>query len=62
MHEIQWAGPGSSFPGKEEALASAIASYERYFALTKTHAYGLVPTLDVDLAFHTHQLAGNAYV
>ncbi|KAF5311814.1 hypothetical protein D9619_003591 [Psilocybe cf. subviscida] len=61
MHEILWAGPGSSFPGKEQALMEAVASYERYFALTKAHAHGLVPTLDVDLAFHTHQLAGPLY-
>ncbi|KAF5312674.1 hypothetical protein D9619_003574 [Psilocybe cf. subviscida] len=61
MHEILWAGPGSSFPGKEQALLDAVASYERYFALTKTHAHGLVPTLDVDLVFHTHQLAGPIY-
>lgn len=59
MHRIQWAGPNSSFPGKDAALANAVTRYHKFVALNPV---AMVACLDVDLAFHTHQLLGSAFV
>jgi hypothetical protein len=47
-------------PTLSSTLRFAIIRYERFFRLMKA-AYGIVPTLDVDLVWHTHQLCPRRY-
>lgn len=54
MHDIGWAGK-SSFEGEETSLPNAIVRYSHFLALDPV---SMVASLDVDLAFHTHQLKG----
>lgn len=58
MYQIDWLHS----PACRETMARLIKKYERFISLmadnpTKT----CVPTLDVDLAWHTHQLSPSAY-
>lgn len=43
-------------------MEKAIKKYERFFDIASTHPNQVVtPTLDVDLAWHTHQLSPQSY-
>ncbi|KAG6805310.1 hypothetical protein H0H92_015894, partial [Tricholoma furcatifolium] len=63
MHDLQWTQP-HFFDSKEDevALQHAIARYHAFLNLmSASPASFFVPTLDIDLAWHTHQLLGNTY-
>jgi hypothetical protein len=58
MYQIDWLHS----PASRETMARLISKYERFISLmaenpTKT----CIPTLDIDLAWHTHQLSPGAY-
>ncbi|RDB17022.1 hypothetical protein Hypma_002059 [Hypsizygus marmoreus] len=58
MDRIQWSGSKASFPGKEAALEDAVERYHKFVALDPV---AMVACLDIDLAFHTHQLLGPTF-
>ncbi|KAG6908350.1 hypothetical protein DXG01_005168 [Tephrocybe rancida] len=63
MHDLQWTQPGF-FDSKndEVALQHSIARYHAFLDLmSKSNASFYVPTLDIDLAWHTHQLLWQTY-
>ncbi|KAG6819750.1 hypothetical protein H0H93_009050 [Arthromyces matolae] len=63
MHDLQWTQPGFFDSEVDKvALQHAIARYHGFLDLM-TEAPGSlhVPTLDIDLAWHTHQLMGETY-
>jgi hypothetical protein len=57
MHKIEWCGH-ASFEGHASNLANAIVRYHRFLALDPK---SMVPPVDIDLVFHTHQLQGSAF-
>lgn len=58
MHQIDWLHS----PARRETMARLLAKYHRFVALMQLHPDKVcVPTLDVDLAWHTHQLAPRDY-
>ncbi|OAA65590.1 alpha-ketoglutarate-dependent sulfonate dioxygenase [Niveomyces insectorum RCEF 264] len=58
MHRIDWL----QSPSARETMARLITKYERFVDLMAAHpTKTCVPTLDVDLAWHTHQLSPAAY-
>ncbi|KAM0264104.1 hypothetical protein ACHAQJ_000849 [Trichoderma viride] len=49
-------------PAVKATMGRLITKYERFVAIMKKHPYKMaVPTLDVDLAWHTHQLTPRDY-
>ncbi|KAF8885822.1 hypothetical protein BD779DRAFT_1611906 [Infundibulicybe gibba] len=63
MHDLGWTEP-QFFGHKEDevALQHAIARYHAFLDLmTSSPASFFVPTLDIDLAWHTHQLTAEHY-
>ena len=49
-------------PSARETMARLLTKYSRFFAIMSVHPLNVaVPTLDVDLAWHTHQLCPGAY-
>ncbi|KAG5636119.1 hypothetical protein H0H81_009051 [Sphagnurus paluster] len=63
MNDLQWTEPGF-FDTKEDevALQHAIARYHAFLDLMAASPVAFhVPTLDIDLAWHTHQLLGKSY-
>ncbi|KAF8076954.1 hypothetical protein FPV67DRAFT_440215 [Lyophyllum atratum] len=63
MHDLHWTEP-NFFDTKEDevALQHAIARYHAFLDLITTSSVSFhVPTLDIDLAWHTHQLMGERY-
>jgi hypothetical protein len=49
-------------PSAKDTMARLLTKYHRFMAIMKAHPLQLaVPTLDVDLAWHTHQLSPGAY-
>ncbi|KAL0950339.1 hypothetical protein HGRIS_010309 [Hohenbuehelia grisea] len=62
MHDLQWTKPGY-FSSSVDAIAlqHAIARYHAFMDLMVVPGAFLVPTLDIDLAWHTHQLMATAY-
>ncbi|KAG8157449.1 hypothetical protein KVR01_012833 [Diaporthe batatas] len=58
MHQIDWLHS----PACRETMARLIKKYERFVSLMADNpTRTCVPTLDVDLAWHTHQLSPSAY-
>jgi hypothetical protein len=58
MSQIDWLHS----PAAEFTMEKAIKKYERFFDIASTHPNQVVtPTLDVDLAWHTHQLSPQSY-
>ncbi|KAL0950336.1 hypothetical protein HGRIS_010307 [Hohenbuehelia grisea] len=62
MNDLQWTLPGY-FSSSVDAIAlqHAIARYHAFMDLMTGPGAFLVPTLDIDLAWHTHQLMATAY-
>ncbi|RCK63489.1 hypothetical protein Cantr_09982 [Candida viswanathii] len=60
MNNLNWLNS----PLKDEGLAESLIRYERFFELLtdKTLNRMLVPTLDIDLFWHTHQLMLYGYI
>jgi len=58
MHSIDWIHS----PALTATMQRLIGKYDRYFAILAKHPNQVaVPTLDVDLAWHTHQLSPREY-
>lgn len=58
MYQIDWLHS----PASRETMARLITKYKRFVSLMVEHpTKTCVPTLDVDLAWHTHQLSPSAY-
>lgn len=58
MHNIDWLHS----PALQSTAARLIEKYRRFFTIMKENPKKLaVPTLDVDLAWHTHQLQPQSY-
>lgn len=58
MHNIDWLHS----PALEATMSRLVTKYGRFFQIMKENPRRLaVPTLDVDLAWHTHQLMPQAY-
>ncbi|KAG6907304.1 hypothetical protein DXG01_009468 [Tephrocybe rancida] len=63
MHDLQWTQPGF-FDSKDDeiALQHSIARYHAFLDLmSASNTSFFVPTLDIDLAWHTHQLLWQSY-
>ncbi|KZP11436.1 hypothetical protein FIBSPDRAFT_800291 [Athelia psychrophila] len=64
MHDMRWTEPGY-FDGPEDevVLQHCVARYHAFLDLmaSSTGAF-FVPTLDIDLAWHTHQLFASQYM
>ncbi|KAJ7491083.1 hypothetical protein FB451DRAFT_1349431 [Mycena latifolia] len=63
MYDLQWTQPGFFDSAEDEiALQHAIARYHAFLDLmSSSPASFFVPTLDIDLAWHTHQLMASKY-
>ncbi|KAG6908090.1 hypothetical protein DXG01_006181 [Tephrocybe rancida] len=63
MHDLKWTEPTFFHgPDDELALQHAIARYHGFLDLMAAAPSSFhVPTLDIDLAWHTHQLLGEKY-
>ncbi|KAJ6620392.1 hypothetical protein B0H10DRAFT_2163599 [Mycena sp. CBHHK59/15] len=63
MHELEWTRAGFFDSAEDEvALQHAIARYHAFLDLmSSSPASFFVPTLDIDLAWHTHQLMATNY-
>jgi hypothetical protein len=49
-------------PSAQQTMSRLIQKYTRFFSIMAAHPFKVaVPTLDVDLAWHTHQLSPYAY-
>ncbi|GAA6017826.1 hypothetical protein JCM11491_004636 [Sporobolomyces phaffii] len=62
MHQLGWISPGwlETPPDENEILIRCVARYHAYMDLLSSSLFILaVPTLDIDLAWHTHQLHAN---
>lgn len=58
MHSIDWIHS----PAVTSTMDRLLTKYDRYFTILGAHPDNTaVPTLDVDLAWHTHQLSPPAY-
>lgn len=58
MNEIHWLGT----PTREYTLFRILQKYDRFFQMMETYpSKAIVPTLDIDLAWHTDQLSPAAY-
>ncbi|KAL9120482.1 MAG: hypothetical protein Q9187_002960 [Circinaria calcarea] len=58
MHLIDWLHS----PAASSTMARLVEKYERYFAIIARYPNKVaVPTLDIDLAWHTHQLSPPSY-
>ncbi|KZP04393.1 hypothetical protein FIBSPDRAFT_767494 [Athelia psychrophila] len=64
MHDLRWTEQGY-FDGPEDqvVLQHSVARYHAFLDLiASSHGGFFVPTLDIDLAWHTHQLSGSQYM
>ncbi|KAJ7042053.1 hypothetical protein C8F04DRAFT_1078148 [Mycena alexandri] len=63
MYDLQWTRPGFFDSTEDEvALQHSIARYHAFLDLmSSSPASFFVPTLDIDLAWHTHQLMASNY-
>ncbi|KAJ7494422.1 hypothetical protein B0H11DRAFT_1717508 [Mycena galericulata] len=63
MYDLGWTKPGFFDSAEDEvALQHAIARYHAFLDLmSSSPASFFVPTLDIDLAWHTHQLMASKY-
>lgn len=58
MHNIDWLHS----PALPNTMSRLIVKYIRFIKIISLHSRMAVPTLDVDLAWHTHQLDPSAYL
>ncbi|KAG9588127.1 hypothetical protein KCU86_g8343, partial [Aureobasidium melanogenum] len=58
MHDIDWLHS----PALSHTIPRLIRKYSRFIAIIAKHNKLAVPTLDVDLAWHTHQLNSSRYM
>ena len=58
MHNIDWLHS----PALPSTMKRLLTKYGRFVALMKDRMHMAVPTLDVDLAWHTHQLSPYSYM
>lgn len=58
MHTIDWLHS----PALSNTIVRLIRKYSRFIAIISKHHVMAVPTLDVDLAWHTHQLSPSRYL
>ncbi|KIM61528.1 hypothetical protein SCLCIDRAFT_1179879 [Scleroderma citrinum Foug A] len=62
MHEIGWTDAATFQKGKVQVLDHAILRYHAFLDLISSRPnYMSVPTLDIDLVWHTHQLMAGQY-
>lgn len=63
MYNLAWTQPNFfAQPEDEVALQHAVARYHAFLDLmTSSPASFFVPTLDIDLIWHTHQLMSDSY-
>ncbi|KAJ7184501.1 hypothetical protein C8R46DRAFT_883048 [Mycena filopes] len=63
MYDLQWTQPGFFDSAEDEvALQHSIARYHAFLDLMSSSPVSFfVPTLDIDLAWHTHQLMASYY-
>ncbi|KAH8828834.1 hypothetical protein DL96DRAFT_1595733 [Flagelloscypha sp. PMI_526] len=62
MFKLGWTHPGVFNGDEERVLVHCIARYHAFLDLLSTDSRGMgVPTLDIDLAWHTHQLMPTKY-
>jgi hypothetical protein len=58
MYKLDWLHS----PTARETMERLVGKYQRFFDIMAKHQHAVaVPTLDVDLAWHTHQLSPGAY-
>jgi hypothetical protein len=58
MHSIDWLHS----PAAQQTMQRLLVKYKRFIQIMKLyHQHVCVPTLDVDLAWHTHQLSPKQY-
>jgi hypothetical protein len=58
MYKLDWLHS----PTARETTERLVGKYQRFFDIMAKHPHAVaVPTLDVDLAWHTHQLSPGAY-
>ncbi|KAH6879614.1 hypothetical protein BKA70DRAFT_1345463 [Coprinopsis sp. MPI-PUGE-AT-0042] len=64
MHDFEWTKPNFfAAPEDEAALQHALARYHAFLdLLASSPANFFVPTLDIDLVWHTHQLCAATYM
>ncbi|CAD0110110.1 unnamed protein product [Aureobasidium uvarum] len=58
MHNIDWLHS----PALSNTIPRLIRKYSRFIAIISRYSMMAVPTLDVDLAWHTHQLSPSRYL
>lgn len=58
MHNIDWLHS----PALPSTMSRLLVKYTRFFEILKNPLKMAVPTLDVDLAWHTHQLSPRSYL
>ncbi|KAH8823293.1 hypothetical protein DL96DRAFT_1469407 [Flagelloscypha sp. PMI_526] len=62
MFSLGWTHPGAFNGDEERVLVHCIARYHAFLDILSTDSHGMaVPTLDIDLAWHTHQLMPTKY-
>ncbi|PPR07443.1 hypothetical protein CVT24_007709 [Panaeolus cyanescens] len=62
MKELKWSAPNFLDKSDARILQHAVARYHAFLDLLATHpGTMLVPTLDIDLVWHTHQLTHSRY-
>lgn len=58
MHKLDWLHS----PAARKTMERLVTKYDRFFAIMSKYPRNVaVPTLDIDLAWHTHQLSPGAY-
>jgi hypothetical protein len=58
MHGLDWLHS----PASQTTMSRLLLKYDRFFRIMATNPHKVaVPTLDVDLAWHTHQLSPRSY-
>lgn len=60
MHDIHWAGDKSPVPGEDGLVVNAIIRYHQYFL--RNSEIWAIPSLDVDMVFHTHLLSAAGFM
>ena len=58
MHNIDWLHS----PALQNTMKRLLVKYQRFVSIIKDEMHIAVPTLDVDLAWHTHQLSPYSYM
>ncbi|KAK4987486.1 hypothetical protein LTR50_004618 [Elasticomyces elasticus] len=58
MHNVDWLHS----PALPATMTRLLVKYSRFFEIMQDRSHMAVPTLDVDLAWHTHQLNPSSYL